>query len=183
VRAMVSKSIIIASISIAVSAYFVISFLTNTGIFEIKRYVTFSEARMTLEEISRWADVIVIGKVGKITNTESFDNGKIRYSIGELYLDIEEELTDNYNDKRIMIKTFGDGKTLINESVQLNENERVLLFLRNNNNPEREIMNGYLVAVSLQKFSIDENNIAHSKAYGSYKLDELISIINSARNI
>ncbi len=178
---MVKVKTIVAGIGIAVGVYLILSFITSTGIFERgPAYVTFSEIPITLEEMARTSDVIVLGKVGSTLGVEHFDNGKIKKATATMYVDIEKELTGNYKDKRITIKTFGDGKTLINQSVQLKEGERVLLFLRYSDS-DWDGEDGYVVSVTSQKFSIDSNDIAYNPHFGSYKLDELISIIEKAR--
>jgi len=181
---MVKKGIIIVaavSIGLAVGAYLILSFFTATSIFENKTYIDFSEIPITLEEIARTSEVIVIGKVGSTVGTEHYDDGKIRKATSSMYIDVEQELTGNYKDKRIMIKTYGDGKTIINNSVQLHDGERVLLFLSYSDS-DWDGEDGYIVCCVSQKFSIDDNNnTAYNQRFGSYKLDELISIIKDAR--
>jgi hypothetical protein len=181
---MVKKGIIIVaavSIGIAVGAYLILSLFTATGIFESKTYINFSEIPITLEEMARTSEVIVIGKVGSTVGTEHYDDGKIRKATSSMYIDVEQELTGNYKDKRIMIKTYGDGKTIINNSVQLHDGERVLLFLSYSDS-DWDGEDGYIVCCVSQKFSIDDNNnTAYNPRFGSYKLDELISIIKDAR--
>lgn len=182
---MVKKGIIIivaaVSIGIAVVAYLILSFFTTTSIFESKTYIDFSEIPITLEEIARTSEVIVIGKVGSTVGTEHYDDGKVRKATSSMYIDVEQELTGNYKDKRIMIKTYGDGKTIINNSVQLHDGERVLLFLSYSDS-DWDGEDGYIVCCVSQKFSIDDNNnTAYNPRFGSYKLDELISIIKDAR--
>jgi hypothetical protein len=131
--------------------------------------------------MARTSEVIVIGKVGSTVGTEHYDDGKVRKATSSMYIDVEQELTGNYKDKRIMIKTYGDGKTIINNSVQLHDGERVLLFLSYSDN-EWDGEDGYIVCCVSQKFSIDDNNnTAYNPRFGSYKLDELISIIKDAR--
>jgi hypothetical protein len=182
---MVKKGIIIivaaVSIGIAVGAYLILSFFTATGIFESKTYIDFSEIPITLEEMARTSEVIVIGKVGSTVGTEHYDDGKVRKATSSMYIDVEQELTGNYKDKRIMIKTYGDGKTIISNSVQLHDGERVLLFLSYSDS-DWDGEDGYIVCCVSQKFSIDDNNnTAYNPRFGSYKLDELISIIKDAR--
>ena len=180
---MVKKGIIIVAVSIglAVGAYLILSFFTATSIFESKTYIDFSEIPITLEEMARTSEVIVIGKVGSTVGTEHYDDGKVRKATSSMYIDVEQELTGNYKDKRIMIKTYGDGKTIINNSVQLHDGERVLLFLSYSDS-DWDGEDGYIVCCVSQKFSIDDNNnTAYNPRFGSYKLDELISIIKDAR--
>ncbi|MEM4175460.1 MAG: hypothetical protein QXT56_04395 [Candidatus Nitrosocaldus sp.] len=175
-------NIIIAGVSISVAAYLILSFFTSTGIFEKRMGVTHAEIDMSIEEIARWADIIVIGTVGDRVGVKSHDDGKIYRVVGELALNIEQELTGNYNDKVIVLKTVGDGEKVINMNVSLKKGERVLLFLNyvTTDHPWKG-EEGYLVCCTQQKFSIDENNIAYNPKYGSYKLDELIEIIKKAR--
>jgi hypothetical protein len=73
---MVKKGIIIVaavSIGIAVGAYLILSLFTTTGVFESKTYIDFSEIPITLEEMARTSEVIVIGKVGSTVGTEHYD--------------------------------------------------------------------------------------------------------------
>lgn len=178
---MLKVKTIIASIGIAVGVYLILSFITSTGIFEPgPRYAYFSEIPITLEEMARTSEVIVLGRISNTLGVEHFDDGKIKKATATMYVDIEKELTGNYKDKRIMIKTFGDGKNMINKSVQLNEGERVLLFLRYSDS-DWDGENGYMVSTTSQKFSIDSSDIAYNPKFGSYKLDELIGIIEKAR--
>ena len=75
---MVRKGIIIAAgVGIAVGAYLILSFFTATGIFERKTYIDFSEIPITLEEMARISEVIVVGKVGNTIGTYYYDDGKI----------------------------------------------------------------------------------------------------------
>lgn len=176
-------NIIVAGVGISIAAYFVLSFFTATGIFEKKMGVTHAEINMSIEEISRFSDVIVIGKVGDRVGVQSHDDGKIYKVVSELALEIEQELTGNYNDKVIVLKTVGDGEKLINMNVSLKKGERVLLFLKYVTTDQAwKGEEGYLVCCTQQKFSIDENNIAYNPKYGSYKLDDLIDIIKRARS-
>ncbi len=178
---MVRKGIIIAAgVGIAVGAYLILSLFTATGIFERKTYVSFSEIPITLEEMARISEVIVVGKVGNTIGTYYYDDGKIMKATANMYIDIEQELTGNYKDKKIMIKAYGDGKTIINNAVQLHDGERVLLFLSYTDS-DWDGEDGYTVCCASQKFSIDDNDIAYNARFGSYKLDELISIIENAR--
>ncbi|GBC74648.1 hypothetical protein HRbin05_00693 [archaeon HR05] len=176
-------NIIIAGVAISIAAYLILSFFTSTGIFEKKMGVYHAEIDMSIEEISRWADIIVIGRVGDRVGVQSHDDGKIYKVVGELTLDIEQELTGNYNDKVIVLKTVGDGEKVINMNVSLKKGERVLLFLNYVTTDQQwKGEEGYLVCCTQQKFSIDENNIAYNPKYGSYKLDELIEMIKRARS-
>jgi len=75
---MARKSIIVAGIGIAVGAYLILSFFTGTGIFEMKTHILFSEIPITLEDRARISEMIVIGKVGKTTGAEYYDDGKKR---------------------------------------------------------------------------------------------------------
>ncbi len=176
---MLKVKTIIASIGIAVGVY--LSFITSTGIFEPgPRYAYFSEIPITLEEMARTSEVIVLGRISSTLGVEHFDDGNIKKATATMYVDIEKELTGNYKDKRIMIKTFGDGKNMINKSVQLNEGERVLLLLRYSDS-DWDGEDGYMVSTTSQKFSIDSSDIAYNPNFGSYKLDELIGIIEKAR--
>ncbi len=179
-ESMARKSIIVAGVGIVVGAYLILSFFTGTGIFEMKSYIFFSEIPITLEDRARISEMIVIGKVGKTTGAEYYDDGKIRKATSSMYIDIEQELTGNYKDKRILVKAYGDGKTIINNAVQLKEGERVLLFLSYTDS-DWDGADGYIVCCTSQKFSIDDNDIAYNPYFGSYKLDELISIIEEAR--
>ncbi|MEM2049115.1 MAG: hypothetical protein QW181_05660, partial [Candidatus Nitrosocaldus sp.] len=70
-------NIIIAGVSISVAAYLILSFFTSTGIFEKRMGVTHAEIDMSIEEIARWADIIVIGTVGDRIGVKSHDDGKI----------------------------------------------------------------------------------------------------------
>ncbi len=168
------KSIIVAGVGIAVGVSLILSFVTGTGIFEKKTYIIFDEVPITLEEKARISEVIVIGK---ITRTEYYDDGKIRKPTNSMYIDIEE-LTGNYKDSRIMVDMYGDGNTIINKSVQLKEGERILLFLSDG---DWGVEDSYTICCTSQKFSIDDNDIAYNPLFGSYRLDELIGIIEEAR--
>jgi len=179
-ESMARKSIIVAGVGIAVGAYLILSFFTGTGIFEMKTHILFSEIPITLEDRARISEMIVIGKVGKTTGAEYYDDGKKRKATSSIYIDIEQELTGNYKDKRILVKTYGDGKTIINHAVQLAEGERVLLFLSYSDS-DWDGADGYIVCCTSQKFSVDDNDIAYNPYFGSYKLDELINIIQEAR--
>jgi len=179
-ESMAKKSIIVAGVGIAVGAYLILSFFTGTGIFETKTYILFSEIPTTIDEMARTSEVIVIGKVGNMIEAEYYDDGKKRKATSSMYIDIEQELTGNYKDKRIMIKTYGDGKSVINTAVQLKEGERVLLFLSYSDS-DWDGADGYVVCCTSQKFSINHNDIAYNPVFGEYKLDELINIIQEAR--
>ncbi|MCS7141025.1 MAG: hypothetical protein NZ888_02430 [Candidatus Nitrosocaldus sp.] len=175
-------NIVIAGICIVVGGYFILSFLTSTGIFEKRGGVYLSEIDMSIEEISRWADVIVIGTVGDRVGVQSNDDGKIYRVVGEYSLSIDDELTGNYSDKVITIKTLGDGEKFINYNVSIRKGERVLLFLKYvTTDSAWKGEEGYLLAGTQQKFSIDEDNMAYNPKYGSYKLNELVGIIKNAR--
>jgi len=180
-ESMAKKSIIVTGVGIAVGAYLILSFFIGAGIFEKETYILFSEVPTTIDEMARTSEVIVIGKVGNMIGAEYYYDGKKRKATSSMYIDIEQELTGNYKDKRIMIKTYGDGKSVINTAVQLKEGERVLLFLSYSDS-DWDGEDGYIVCCTSQKFSIDDNNnMAYNPRFGSYKLDELISIIEDAR--
>lgn len=83
-----------------------------------------------------------------------------------MVLNIEQELTGNYKDRVVVLKTIGDGEKLINMNVSLKKGERVLLFLKYvTTDQEWKGEEGYLVCCTQQKFSIDENNIAYNQVW------------------
>ncbi|GBC72857.1 hypothetical protein HRbin04_00252 [archaeon HR04] len=178
-----TRNIIIAGVSISIAAYLILSFFTGTGIFEKKTFISLAEIDTSLDDMARDAEIIVIGTVGDRVRIQSHDDGRIYRMVGELVINIEQELTGNYKDKVITVKIWGDGEKVINRNVSLKKGERVLLFLNYvTTDQEWKGEEGYLVCCTQQKFSIDENNIAYNPKYGSYKLDELIEMIKRARS-
>lgn len=139
-------------------AYIITSFFAGIGIFE-KDFCNCDYIPLSLEEISRVSDAIVIGRVG------------------DLYIDVEYELTGDYNIDRILLVRAKS--TVLESDPEIRGGERVLLFMDITSPDGRW---GYPIAGVQSKFSIDENNVAYNPIYGSYKLDDLVEIVKRARS-
>lgn len=141
----------------------------------------------TLDELAQRADVIIIGKVKDIKEPIMVYNNndkRLPVLVRDIVISIDRELTSNYNETEITIRTLG-GKTdklvSLEEGVQLEEGEEVLLFT-NSDAKDPILKDRYYISGGEQgKFKIIDGKAYNIKYKDGIAVEELVNKILQAR--
>lgn len=135
-----------------------------------------------LNQLSEQSDVIILGTVKNIEQPITNQTEKITRTFTKVNLEIEQELTGNYQNNEIQVTLLGDGKQSVDGQPSLTSGERVVLFL-SHTTKDTVFGDTYVPLGGFQaKFYIDTNRIAHNEKHGDVPEQTLIDQIHEARS-
>jgi|GEM_PF-7102707 len=176
-----SKVVALSAVGIAV----VITGIFATYAYGVGNSTTYIHASFIpkdVNQLARESDVVVIGTVREIGLSSVEQTDKYTRVFTKATIDIERELTGNYQEATIQVTLLGDGKRFIAEDeAALMSGERILLFLTHTTS-DTVYGDAYAPIGGFQaKFSIDQKEVAHNEKHGDIPLGQLVSQIQSAR--
>ncbi len=136
--------------------------------------------------LSKYAKYIVIGKVSKTTSDMYKDNMHSSIKVfNDITLDVEQELTNTYNDKQITFRTLGGSIVGIEAdtipSTKVNVGDRLLVFLADKEPDSIWGDNYYVMGLTDGIFKIVEGKVYGKEYPNGIPLEEVIQIITKTR--
>lgn len=135
--------------------------------------------------LSKYAKYIVIGKVSKTTSDMYKDTVHSSIKVfNDITLDVEQELTNTYNDKQITFRTLGGSIAGIEADTipsKVNVGDRLLVFLADKEPDSIWGDNYYVMGLIDGIFKIVDGKV-YGKGYpNGIPLEEVIQIITKTR--